>query len=67
MTSTAGELTPRSTRAVLDQACRCVGLDPGGAIVARLGKNAMYRLRGESVMAWIGRSEHAARTEAQVA
>ncbi len=61
------EFTPKSTRTVLDQACRSVGLDPGGAILARLGENAMYRLRDESVMVRIGRSKEAARKEVRVA
>lgn len=67
MTNTVVVFTPRSTRTVLEQACRSVGLDPGGAVLARLGENAMYRLRDESVMVRIGRSEEAARKEAHVA
>ncbi|MGH3754894.1 MAG: phosphotransferase enzyme family protein [Pseudonocardiaceae bacterium] len=67
MTNTAVAFTPSSTQVVLEQACRSVGLNPDGAILARLGENAMYRLRDESVMVRIGRSEQAARKEAQVA
>jgi Phosphotransferase enzyme family len=67
MTGTAVEFTPKSTRAVLDRACRSVGLDPSGAILARLVENAMYRLPNESVVIRIGRSKEAARKEAQVA
>ncbi len=67
MTNTVVVFTPRFTRTVLEQACRSVGLDPGGAVLARLGENAMYRLRDESVMVRIGRSEEAARKEAHVA
>jgi hypothetical protein len=67
MTNTVAAFTPRLTRTVLEQACRFVGLDPSGAILARLGENAMYRLPGESVMVRIGRSEEAARKEAHVA
>ncbi|MGH3548350.1 MAG: phosphotransferase enzyme family protein [Pseudonocardiaceae bacterium] len=67
MTNTVAALTPRLTRAVLEEACRSIGLDPDGAVLARLGENAMYRLRHESVMVRIGRSEEAARKEANVA
>lgn len=67
MTNTVAAFTPRLTRTVLEEACRSVGLDPNGAILARLGENAMYRLRDESVMVRIGRSEKAARKEAHVA
>jgi Phosphotransferase enzyme family len=67
MTNTVAAFTPKLTRTVLEQACRFVGLDPVGAILARLGENAMYRLPSESVMVRIGRSEEAARKEAHVA
>lgn len=67
MTDTVAAFTPRLTRTVLEEACRSVGLDPDRAILARLGENAMYRLRDGSVMVRIGRSEEAARKEAHVA
>lgn len=67
MASTVMDFTPKSTRSVLGQACISVGLDPGGAILVRLGENAMYQLRDKSVMVRIGRSEEAARKEAHVA
>ena len=67
MTNGVAEFTPRLTRAALEEACRATGLDPTGAVLVRLGENAMYRLFGESVMVRIGRSEEAARKETLVA
>jgi Phosphotransferase enzyme family len=67
MTNGVAEFTPRLTRAALEEACRATGLDPRGAVLVRLGENAMYRLFGESVMVRISRSEEAARKETLVA
>lgn len=67
MTNGVAEFTPRLTRTALEEACLATGLNSSGAVLIRLGENAMYRLLGESVMARIGRSEEAARKEALVA
>lgn len=56
MTHTATAFTPESTRAVLDVACRTVGLDPRGATLMRLGENALYRLAGAPIVVRIART-----------
>jgi Ser/Thr protein kinase RdoA (MazF antagonist) len=67
MINNVTEFTANSTRIALEEACRSIGLDPTGAILVRLGENAMYQLHGEAVMVRIGRSEEAARKETLVA
>ncbi|MGH3915671.1 MAG: phosphotransferase family protein [Pseudonocardiaceae bacterium] len=56
-----------SSRALLDVACKTVGLDSGGAELLRLGANALYRLSDAPVTVRIGRSRLAARKEIRVA
>lgn len=67
MTNNVTEFTENLTRTALEEACHSINLDPTGAILVRLGENAMYRLRSKTVMIRIGRSEEAARKEALVA
>ncbi|HEX4103283.1 MAG TPA: aminoglycoside phosphotransferase family protein [Pseudonocardiaceae bacterium] len=67
MTNNVTEFTENLTRTALEEACHSIDLDPTGAILVRLGENAMYRLRSKAVMVRIGRSEEAARKEALVA
>jgi hypothetical protein len=67
MTNNLTEFTEDFTRIALEEACRSIGLDPTGAILVRLGENAMYQLRSKTVMVRIGRSEEAARKETLVA
>jgi Ser/Thr protein kinase RdoA (MazF antagonist) len=52
--STGHALDEADTRALLTQACKAAGLDPGGARLLRLGSNAVYRL-AEPVVARIAR------------
>jgi Ser/Thr protein kinase RdoA (MazF antagonist) len=67
MTNNVTEFTANSTRIALEEACRSIDLDSTGAILVRLGENAMYQLHGDTVMVRIGRSEEAARKETHVA
>lgn len=57
-----------SARAVLDYACRMVGLDPMAAELLRLGENAIYRLQAVPVVVRIARNpEHRAAATKEVA
>jgi hypothetical protein len=47
--------SPETTRAVLDEACRKVGLNPDDASLMRLGENALFRLSTAPVVARIAR------------
>src|SRR5437763_3203337 len=50
------DFSPRSTQATFEAACHKVGFDPAGAILIRLGENALYRLAGEPVVVRIART-----------
>ena len=56
-----------TSRALLDAACKSVGLDSSGAELLRLGGNALYRLSSVPLTVRIGRSEVAAQKEVRVA
>jgi Ser/Thr protein kinase RdoA (MazF antagonist) len=45
-----------STRAVMREACDAAGLDPDGALLMRLGENALYRLHGKPIVVRIART-----------
>ncbi|MEU6997631.1 aminoglycoside phosphotransferase family protein [Nonomuraea sp. NPDC046570] len=64
---TSGE-AERAARAVLERACRSVGVSAEGAELLRLGENAIYRLP-EGIVARVTRpgQQHAARREVLVA
>src|SRR4051794_34025703 len=48
--------SPETTRVILDDACRKVGLDSDGAALMRLGENALYHLRAAPVVVRIARN-----------
>lgn len=56
MTHTAAAFTAESTRAALDVACREAGMDSRGAILMRLGENALYKLANRPTVVRIART-----------
>ncbi|MFE3195879.1 phosphotransferase enzyme family protein [Nocardia sp. NPDC059240] len=53
--SAASVFLPETIDAVLDRACRDVGLDPAGASLLRLGENMLYQLQSAPVVVRIAR------------
>ncbi|WP_330185990.1 hypothetical protein OHB26_39560 (plasmid) [Nocardia sp. NBC_01503] len=53
--SAASAFLPETIDAVLDRACRDVGLDPAGARLLRLGENMLYQLESAPMVVRIGR------------
>lgn len=56
MDAGSAALNPDNARAALAIACRTVGVDAVGAVLIRLGENAVFRLQAAPIVARVGRS-----------